>query len=95
LKHPFFTKFYNAESITKCQCPIAFDFSFEKLTRTEDSLRHLMFQEIIDFRPELAYKSSLDDLKKGFDDSLNASLSGKFNPVQSHRRTSSALNQKS
>jgi mitogen-activated protein kinase 1/3 len=52
LKHPYFAKFYNAEFVTKkCVCGRAFEFEFEKLTRTKESIQDLMFAEICRFRP--------------------------------------------
>jgi len=51
LQHAFFKKFYNEEFVKSCVCPIAFDFSFEKLTRTKETIQDLMFQEVVKFRP--------------------------------------------
>jgi mitogen-activated protein kinase 1/3 len=47
LKHPFFKKFYDPKFIEKTLSEATpFDFDYEKLTRTKESIRDLMFREI-------------------------------------------------
>eukprot|EP00475_Leptophrys_vorax_P013940 TRINITY_DN2029_c0_g1_i1.p1 TRINITY_DN2029_c0_g1~~TRINITY_DN2029_c0_g1_i1.p1 ORF type:complete len:427 (-),score=101.41 TRINITY_DN2029_c0_g1_i1:788-2068(-) len=53
LQHPFFSKFYNQQFVEKCCAGNKkMEFDYEKLTRTKESIRDLMFGEIVQFRPE-------------------------------------------
>lgn len=51
LEHPFLRKFYNQEFVASSTHSEAFDFEFEKHTRTKVNIQDLMFLEISKFRP--------------------------------------------
>jgi mitogen-activated protein kinase 1/3 len=52
LRHPFFKKFYVESFVRQTSIAITkFDYEFEKLTRTKDSIADLIFREVLYFRP--------------------------------------------
>jgi mitogen-activated protein kinase 1/3 len=63
IKHPFFKKFYDPKVLKSNLCAEPFDFDFEKLTRTKENIRDLMFREIVHYRPD-AFKSKIVEEKK-------------------------------
>lgn len=86
LKHPFFRKFYDEDYVKKCVHTQPFDFEFEKLTRTKQTIQDLLFQEIVNFRPHAASRNPLrktSDSRRGSKSSRHASK---------HKRSITPLN---
>eukprot|EP00475_Leptophrys_vorax_P043781 TRINITY_DN8529_c0_g1_i1.p1 TRINITY_DN8529_c0_g1~~TRINITY_DN8529_c0_g1_i1.p1 ORF type:complete len:505 (-),score=108.83 TRINITY_DN8529_c0_g1_i1:62-1576(-) len=61
LQHPFFEQVYDEQLVEKSESKEAFDFEYENMTRTVDNIRHLMFEEIVKFRPFALEDNPLED----------------------------------
>lgn len=63
LQHPFFKKFYDKNIIESNICERQFDFDWEKLTRTKENIRDLIFREIVLYRPD-AFRNKIVEEKR-------------------------------
>jgi len=86
VKHPFFAKYYNEAFVESSKNVEKIDFEYEKMTRTKENIRDLIFVEIAHYRPE-AFKKRAEESMASLK-SASSALSGVASVTDNGRRKS-------